>query len=324
MNYQSVSDLNQTIINWIPRLPKNIDLIVGIPRSGLLAANLLALHLNKPLTDVDGLIAGRLLSSGYRVQEAISNNWLAEQRRVLILDDSICSGKQMNEVKRNIASEKIIHSLTYAAVYATSESKRSVDYFAKIIKMPRIFEWNIMHHAMLLRDSCMDIDGVLCEDPEDAENDDGVKYEAFITNAASVIIPTHAVGWLVTCRLEKYRVLTEQWLYRHGVRYGHLEMLNLPNKEARISAGCHASFKARVYSSTGAVLFIESSCAQAREIVKITGKPVFCYETRQMVLPGVMAKTIQEGSNFLKRLWWRHPIPRSIRRIKAGLKYISQ
>lgn len=60
MNYRSIVDLNSDIKKWISELPNDLDLIVGIPRSGLLVANLLALHLNLPLTDVEGLIENRI------------------------------------------------------------------------------------------------------------------------------------------------------------------------------------------------------------------------------------------------------------------------
>lgn len=56
MNYRSIVNLNSDIKKWIPELPNGLDLIVGIPRSGLLVANLLALHLNLHITNVEGLI----------------------------------------------------------------------------------------------------------------------------------------------------------------------------------------------------------------------------------------------------------------------------
>jgi len=46
-------------------LGDDIDLIVGIPRSGLLVANLMVLHRNLPMTDVIGLHDGRLTDTGY-------------------------------------------------------------------------------------------------------------------------------------------------------------------------------------------------------------------------------------------------------------------
>ncbi len=56
MNYRSISDLNQVILKRLYIIPRDIDLIVGIPRSGMFPANLLALYLNKPVTDLGSFI----------------------------------------------------------------------------------------------------------------------------------------------------------------------------------------------------------------------------------------------------------------------------
>ena len=60
-------------------------------------------------------------------------------------------------------------------------------------------------------------------------------------------------------------------------------MLDLPNKEARQKANCHASHKASEYKLNQYKLFIESSLSQALEINKITGKPVLCTENFEMI-----------------------------------------
>ena len=53
LNFITISMFNNTIYKNINKIPKDVDLIVGIPRSGLLVANLLALYLNIKLTDID-------------------------------------------------------------------------------------------------------------------------------------------------------------------------------------------------------------------------------------------------------------------------------
>jgi len=42
-----------------------------------------------------------------------------------------------------------------------------------------VFEWNALHHSNPER-FCVDIDGVLCRDPTEAENDDGESYLEFL------------------------------------------------------------------------------------------------------------------------------------------------
>jgi orotate phosphoribosyltransferase len=151
----------------------------------------------------------------------------------------------------------------------------------------------------------VDIDGVLCRDPTEEENDDGPKYTEFISQVQPLIVPSVEMGHLVTCRLEKYRGPTEQWLARHGFQYGKLVMMDLPDKAARLSADNHADFKAAFYHQCNSCLFIESSLWQARTIVGRTGKSVFCAETREMLAPGVTSKSRRLALKIVPYLWRR-------------------
>ena len=69
-----------------------------------------------------------------------------------------------------------------------------------------MFEWNYLHHDGYSHLCCYDIDGVLCEDPTDEENDDGDRYKNFILNAPLRFKPFAPIGFLVSSRLEKYRI----------------------------------------------------------------------------------------------------------------------
>ncbi len=296
MNFRSVTDLNNAIKSWIPELPEDLNLVVGIPRSGLLAASLLALYLNLPLTDVSGLCEGRVLATGHRFGRENSIDF-SKKNKILVLDDSVNSGMQMAEVKARVEAAKLPHQIYYAAVYASPEGHRYVDYWYEIVDNPRCFEWNVMHHDILTR-SCVDIDGVLCPDPTSEENDDGERYKQFLVNAKPLVVPTKPIGWLVTCRLEKYRELTEEWLRRHGINYHQLVMMDFPDKESRIASGSHAKFKAEVYKLVSADLFIESSYDQARQIVQLSGKPVLCIETNQMMNPNILIDYYSRGKKL--------------------------
>jgi uncharacterized HAD superfamily protein len=290
VNFRSVGDLNDSIVRHLPKVPRDVDLIVGVPRSGLLAANLLALHLNLPLTDVEGLVEGRILRSGGRLRADREGRTLDPTRKVLVLDDSLDSGRSMQRAKDRIFESGVKGDFIFAAVYVSASGRDKVDFYFEEIVGPRVFGWNFMHHGVL-SESCVDIDGVLCVDPTQAENDDGPRYAHFLSNAEPLWLPTVEVGWLVTCRLEKYRALTEQWLERHGVKYRHLVMMDHPNKEARLAAGNHGEYKADAYRSAGARLFIESSHRQALEIASRSGRPVLSVEMQEMVYPSSIAST---------------------------------
>lgn len=307
MEYRSIADLNQTILNHLHVIPRDLDLIVGIPRSGLLPANILALHLNLPLTDLDGFLEGRVMQGGHRNGDHFERLSTEKKRNILIIDDSVQSGRQMQAVKQRVLGAVQTDNITYCAIYASEKGAQHVDRYFELLPDLRVFEWNLMHHSHLAN-SCVDIDGVLCDDPTPEENDDGLRYESFLRNARTRFIPTKPIGWLVTCRLEKYRALTEEWLAQYGVIYNELIMLDLPSKAARVAAGSHGQFKSEVYKATNAVLFIESSQWQAQEIADNTDRPVFCVDTRQMVQPTPPTRVEQQVDQLHI---WLHRKPRS-------------
>jgi orotate phosphoribosyltransferase len=300
MKYRSVAQLNADLVDWLGRLPADIELIAGIPRSGLLVASLLALHRNLPVTDVDGLLAGRVVAAGSRYRGEQPATLLHQPRNVLVIDDSIQFGRQLAAVKERIEAAALPHRIRYAAVYSAPASERLVDFSYEVLSEPRCFEWNVMHHPWILSKTCMDIDGVLCRDPSPAENDDGVEYRRFLLEAEPFYLPSCRVRWLVTARLEKYRSLTEQWLRDAGVEYDELLMMDYPDMATRQAAGRYAAFKADIYKRTGALLFIESSEPVAAEIARLSGKSVFCLENRTLLDPGLLPR-VRRGTGDVKR-----------------------
>ena len=299
MNYRSVAQLSDQVLHWSKQLPTDFDLIVGIPRSGLLAATLLALYQNLPLTDLDGFLEGRLLTPGSRPDMRIgktrsslyngrtATELSANKLKVLVIDDSMRSGQTLRSTREKIEAAQLPHDVYYGVIYVSptpAKVKDKIDFYCEELSLPRIFEWNIMH-SWVFSESCVDIDGVLCLDPAEEEDDDGFRYEAFLRNVQPYHRPTVKIKTLVTCRLEKYRSLTETWLAKHGVEYDELVMMDYPDKKARMKAGKHGAYKAEVYKRSGAQLFVESSLHQARQIASESGQKVFCVDTMQMIYP---------------------------------------
>ena len=278
MYYRTISDLNQIILKRLSILPRDFDLIVGIPRSGMLPANLLALYLNRPMTDLNSFVNGHIYKAGARG----SFFDIKEFKKILVVDDSIASGSAMEKCKESLKHLDGDFSISYCAIYVIPGKEKLVDYFFEIVPLPRYFQWNIMNHTSLEK-ACFDIDGVLCVDPTEEQNDDGPIYRDFVLNAPPLFIPGSKIGTLVTSRLEKYRKETEAWLEANKVKYDQLVMLDLPDKEARMRANSHAVHKAKTYVSKPYVLFVESSLSQAIEINRISKKPVLCTENFEMI-----------------------------------------
>jgi uncharacterized HAD superfamily protein/hypoxanthine phosphoribosyltransferase len=287
LNFRTIADLGALIAANLHRLARGIDVVAAVPRSGLLPASMIALHLNKPITDIEGLIAGRLLASGSRRGWGDPAEYLGTARHVLVVDDSVLTGTQLARVKSRLGELAVPHRFTYLGVYAAANSTSMVDLHFEVVEVPRVWEWNVMHHHVVLGSACVDIDGILCEDPTEEQNDDGALYERFLAQTPVMYPCTHRVACLVSARLEKYRRQTEDWLARHNVVHDELVLLDLPDKATRQRLGVHASFKAEVYRAhPGTTLFIESHRGQAQKIAQLSGKPVLCLPTREMFAGG--------------------------------------
>lgn len=302
MNFKTISDLNLVINKNIHKIPKDIDLIVGIPKSGLLVANLISLYLNLPLTDIDSLLEERILGSGNTKKKEKWIKSVKEARKILLVEDSSLTGTSLKEAKEKLKNFKYRNKIIFLIAYVTNQTSNLADIYFEKVEPPRIFEWNCFQNRNL-ENACVDIDGVLCVDPTEEENDDGENYKKFIRNAKLRIKPDVVLGTLVTSRLEKYREDTEYWLQKNKIEYKNLIMLNLKNKEERIKKGCHAEFKGKNYKKIKrADIFIESDSLQAEEIASISGKSVFCIENQKFYSENYKNKLKRKYKNKLIKL----------------------
>jgi uncharacterized HAD superfamily protein len=261
----------------LDRVPRDVDLVVGIPRSGMLAATIVALHLNARVCDLQSFALDIPLSHGRVRSPRQGPDRPQDAAHVLLVDDSIASGQSMKDAMTRIRATGFPGKVTKCAVYATAEGASEVDVAIEALPLPRAFEWNLLHRKLLER-CCVDLDGILCVDPTDEENDDADNYLAFLAKATPMHSPSYKIGRIVTSRLEKYRAATEAWLGQHGIAYERLDMLDLPDAGTRRARRAHAAFKAKVYAlDRSMVLFVESNDAQAREIARLSGKPAIAF-----------------------------------------------
>ena len=291
INYKTFNDLSIDISHNLYKFDSDIDLIVGIPRSGMYPSLILSSYFNIPVATLNEFIGGIIPSIGYTRPGKKKIVSFSQIKRIAVIDDSILSGNAMRKAKEALSEVINCNNIkaTFYAVYYDSLNKpdyleQYVDVVFQECPIPRAFQWNILTHPGILSNACIDIDGVVCEDPSDEENDDGNNYIEFLNNAKPRLsIPTNVrISCFVTSRLEKYRVYTEKWLKKY-FNYGSLIMLDLPSKEERIRLKAHASFKSKVFSDRQEFYFIESNLNQAIEIKNKTGKLVFCTESMMFV-----------------------------------------
>jgi len=281
MNYKSYDDLCSDIKNNLSQLYEyDFDLVVGIPRSGMIPAYMIALYLNINCTDLMSFIENKKIKSGETRSTRKNLSYPQEALNILLVDDSIYSG---NSMKKNfeIIPDFLKNRVKKLAIYSLTPGNNDVDIFFEHVSKPRIFEWNIFHKDYILT-SCIDIDGVLCRDPNDIENDDGERYINFLKNVKPKFTPTGKIHSLVSNRLEKYRTDTELWLAKYNIDYENLILQNVQSKQERLELGQHALFKAKYYKDTETNLFIESDRIQAEKICEFTNKPVYCVENNHL------------------------------------------
>ena len=278
MSYTSIADLANDLRKNAWKVPADVSLIIGVPRSGLMAAIMLGEILHKRVMGLQEYINGLKPMAGARIIHAHN-----EGSRVLVLDDTVYSGGSMQKVRSAIGWRK---DVLFGCVYAEGKDAKDkvdlwlVDNYNPNEELWHLYEWNILHHGRKLSERSMwDIDGLMCKEPPDER--DTKSYEEYIANALPMVIPTTTLGAVVTYRLEKYRDITAEWLQKQGVNYGKLIMADEPQKPRNI--GASAIMKGFAYKDANwARLFVESSAVQAEKIAAISGKQVYCYENGVM------------------------------------------
>lgn len=256
MNYASLNELILDTKQLLRSINRNeVSLVVGIPRSGMIPATIIACELQKPM----------IVASETTVIPPDTKGI------VLVVDDSVANGSKMGSILNGLkapADAKIVR----AAIYSTRTNSRHVDMYARVIRLPRFFEWNMWTHPKITL-TALDMDGVLCEDPT-VPDDDGEAYVEAITNAKPLHLPKYKVALIATGRLERWRSITEKWLRQNNVSFEKLVMSSHNTSNERRKAKDVPYMKAQAYASSKALLFVESEDRQAQRIHNACGLPV--------------------------------------------------
>lgn len=281
INFRSYADLHRALRHGLWRIPPTVDLVVGIPRSGVAPAAAIASHLSIPFMTLSQFVEGGSPEFGQtRTVRADVRVGLAAGH-VLLVDDSIALGRAMGRAREAVAASDFKGQLSTLAVYSSFMGKRLVDLSLEVLPSPRVFEWNILNH-WLLEHSCVDIDGVLCQDPTLVQRVTSHRFGRFAIETSALIRPKYVLSDVVTSRQEKYRGATEHWLGVSGIRYRRLHMMPNASAVERFAFEPHAEFKGRVFRQSHASLFIESDSRQAARINQIAGKPVLAWDIAEV------------------------------------------
>lgn len=278
--FLKTSDLMRDAQILASKLPSNTSRIIGVARSGLCAATMVAMLLHRPLSIVRQSM-GDVVDGG--------NGWrltgnTGADGPIVIIDDTVMTGNSFKHITP-IVKKKFSNVLT-AAVYVNPNARIKPDIWAKDLGWPHILEWNVFN-SILSPAMAVDFDGILCYDCPHGSDDDGPKYLEFIKNATPLYLPRRVpIPLIVTARIEKYRQPTEEWLRRHDIKWNRLVMHPAKTLGERMKDNIPA-YKARHYKSwgdthkvrPGPIIFMESDDRQAREIGRLSNKLCICPHT---------------------------------------------
>lgn len=272
----TTSDLMADAKRLASMLPPNTSQIVGIARSGLCVATMVAMLMHRPLgifrQSENDLVAG---GNGWR----LSGNTKSDGP-VVVIDDTVMTGNSFKHVMPLI--RKTFPTAMAAAIYVNPAAKVKPDLWVQDLPWPHLLEWN-MFNSIMTPSMAFDFDGILCQDCPPEDDDDGVRYLRFLEETRPMFyVRKVSIPLIVTARLEKYRPQTLDWLARHGMRVDKLIMGPWSNNRDRARAGV-AAYKAQHFAAfrkqkhrIKPPIFVESDPRQAEQIAKLSGGIVAC------------------------------------------------
>lgn len=236
------------------------SIIVGVARSGMLPATVIATHLHCPLYVLDH-VQGTLNNVGTGRR---ATGMGQDCKNIYIVDDSVWSGDASNRAYKFISEAFPGKNVRHVALYGNPATKTPEWSYVHNMVPVHFFEWNYMN-TFFSGGQAYDMDGVLCRDFTTEEDDDGPLYIKTIENMKPCSNrPLRGPITIITARLEKYRPQTEAWLKRHGFEVEKLIMGPWATKEER-AKHCMGTWKAGelLQNCPGKNTFVESCKVQA-------------------------------------------------------------
>lgn len=217
VRYRTVGEMCNRVTASLGMLPPDLDMVVGIPRSGIIAATMITLYRNLPMTDMEGLFEGRMIKSGHRSIEQINN--AGRKCKALVVDDSVASGSQMRAARERLKQLEDRFDFIFAAVYVTKSGAELVDIGMEVCPTPRFFQWNVMNHPYMER-SCVDVLALL--QPEVSQQAVSSRQLPELWDKAPLFKPKYKFNTLVLPVSQSERERAEQWLIDHGLSFSRL------------------------------------------------------------------------------------------------------
>lgn len=292
----TLADLAAATVELASKLPP-IRGVAGVPVSGQLVAPILSTLLHVPLWEASYEFGLRRCAHGYRG----ATRHVDESLPMLIVDDTISSGRSLGDVRNRLSAES---NLLWAVALANPKVAQLVDFFGRECAEPHLLEWNLANTGYIRTlgypygspgaGIMLDFDGVLCLDPthfDEATDSGRAAYMAWIESAplGSFVPRMQSIPSIVSYRCEYTRQASESWLRRHGIQFDRLHLWGNPSDSPAGQASSRswraADWKGRLFRDSDCGLFVESDRRQAQDIAAVAGKPVVCWDSRELIWP---------------------------------------
>ncbi len=281
----TTTDLVQDTLNLIKYI-KNPSMIIGIARSGLIPASILATVLHTPLWSIDQKTGELFNLSGGARFDPLS---IVSDGIIYIVDDSSWTGVALKNTRKYVQELFPNKEIKTVCIYKSSITQE-VD-ICELAPQHHFFEWNINNAVFK---TVHDLDGVLCRDfTIEEDSTDEFYIPTMETMLGTKCKPLKSPVNIITARLERYRPQTEKWLSEQGFTIGKLIMGPWETKctDGEIIGEWKANMMLKHFPDT--FVFIESSIVQARIIFKKTRRVVVCTDTNTVFAPDVDHKHLK-------------------------------
>lgn len=242
------------------------DLLIRVPRAGLMFANFMAMQLSIPLSTPE--LLPNFWPSSAKVRED------GPIRNILIVEDMTAFGTQIIPLKKKV-QELFPQAIVHVGAVYSPEGGIKLDSYGARINDRSITEWDFLNEKVY-ENVAVDMDGVLCQDCPSGLTED--QFVQWMQTAVPYLIPRFRVQTIITSRLEKYRPITDQWLTNNGAQY--YQLLMDPSKT--LSERDLIGWKVHCINWRKPHVFIESDNRTAQEIHWKTGIPVICVSTMEI------------------------------------------
>ena len=291
MIYTTYAELAEDIKNNLWKVPRDIDGIIAIERSGIIPATMISKYCNIGICMYNTFInyKSNNIRDLFNARGEKCINAPQNTKKYLVIDDTVCSGKQMTNKLYILKEKHPEFEYITCVIYLDNPGFKRI-YNPDIVlagehkDLTVEYEWSLFSTGRS-KWTLFDFDGVFVFDPPSDDNIE--EYEKYLKDPKpkfNIITKTN-IGYfpinICSYRIKKYYKETLDFLVKYGYKPGNIYMYNADTIEERNKVPPYV-YKASVYKNSAYQLFVESNDYEAQMIAQLTGKPVISIEGNKL------------------------------------------